>query len=198
MYSNNLQSPSLKCSTPEQGSCSVSLLRHGCVGPLADSATPTRATASRPSIHGSGRRFRVGAGSSICVLERPHPRINLTFTWKRPLVPQQPMSAPAPQRAILVADLGRILWQDRIGNGGGFGSENGNRWRFWSGIRDLPAQPVIETIPSAALKPVDQPSSRRKTASWSLVLAKRPSGSSSARRWCRRSALRTKPGICNA
>jgi hypothetical protein len=38
---------------------------------------------------------------------------------------------PPPQRAIVVADLGRNLRRDRIGDGAGL---NRNRWRFWSRI----------------------------------------------------------------
>lgn len=46
------------------------------------------------------RRLWVGSGSSIYAFERPPPRINLTFTWKRPTT------------GHLVADRGRNLWRD--------------------------------------------------------------------------------------
>jgi hypothetical protein len=60
------------------------------------------------------RRVRAGSGSSNCARERQLPHVNLTFTSKRRLVPQQLMSAPAPQRAIAMVNLGRNLQRDRI------------------------------------------------------------------------------------
>lgn len=67
--------------------------------------------------------------ASICALERPLPGINLMFTWKRPLIPQQPISAPAP--------LGPTWWRTPVGICGEIESEmvadlDRNRSRIWS------------------------------------------------------------------
>ncbi len=110
-------------------------------------------SALRLSMQRPERLSWVGSGSSVWALERPLPRINLTCG---PFVPQQPMPMPAPQRAILVADVGRNRCRDRIGNGSGCGSESlalsvrntqpTSRWRL---AERLP----LERSPAAPTRP---------------------------------------------
>jgi hypothetical protein len=100
------------------------------------------------------RLLWVGSGSSIHALERPLPRIKLTFTWQGSLVPQQRMSVTIPQRAILVVDFGRNRWRYRIGNGGGFESETlalliRNTHRYVSGRKHGASQSLWFARPSA-------------------------------------------------
>ena len=75
----------------------------------------------------------VGVGSSICALERPLQRTNLTFTWKGPLTQQQPMPVRAPPtpagplgggpRSESLAGSNRKWWRVWIGIAGTFGPE---------------------------------------------------------------------------
>lgn len=85
--------------------------------------------ARRPAaLEQPGGQFWVGSWSSICALERPLLRINLTFARKGHLLQQQRMSVSAPN--------GPSWWQTSVGICGGIESKNG-RGFGWESLAPL-------------------------------------------------------------